>query len=175
MAINEKTTLAEEMIGSANSHLDQAMIKIRHCLAQLTNAQIGWRPAGELNSIGNLCLHIAGNLRQWGIVPITGQRDARERASEFAAQPFLSAEEVAALLTLNVNEAKLLWNQLNDDQLTAMHSIQGFSTSLAGAIAHTSTHFVGHTHQIIFLTRLQLGESYQFSWTPEDEPQQIPI
>ncbi|HEX5111880.1 MAG TPA: DUF1572 family protein, partial [Saprospiraceae bacterium] len=35
------------------------------CLDKITNEQIWWRPNETSNSIGNLVLHLCGNVRQW--------------------------------------------------------------------------------------------------------------
>lgn len=75
--------------------LDQSIVKINHCLSQLTENQVWWRPQPSMNSIGNLLVHLAGNLRQWGIVPFTLADDSRDRESEFSPE---SRREVVELI-----------------------------------------------------------------------------
>ncbi len=36
----------------------------------LTQEDIWWRPNSASNSIGNLVLHLAGNIRQWVVIPV---------------------------------------------------------------------------------------------------------
>ena len=74
--------------------LDSSMKKIRNCLAQIDDEQAWWRPQASMNSIGNLMLHLAGNLRQWGIVSVLQLPDERERDLEFAARTGLSRDEL---------------------------------------------------------------------------------
>ncbi|MDB4778027.1 DUF1572 family protein [bacterium] len=54
-------------------------------------------------------------------------------------------------------------------------NIQGFEVNAHAAITHTTSHFVGHTHQIIFISRMLLGEDYQFHWTPNSDRKNVPI
>lgn len=158
--------------------LDAAMKKINHCLAQLTDEQVWWRPAHDANSIGNLLLHLSGNLRQWAVIPVSGEPDSRDRASEFARRDPISRDELLSRLGQTLADVKSRIQNLNEQQLLREQKIQGFATTTLGAISHTSSHFVGHTHQIILLTRLQLGESYQYEWTPEarkNDSRDVPI
>lgn len=155
--------------------LNQAEIKSRHCLEQLSDDQIWWRPEPSINSVGNLIRHIVGNLRQWGIVPLTGEKDDRDRPREFAASESLSRSELIDRQTKTIAQAGQLWSQLEPEQLNKPMLIQGFEVSLLQAIMHTSTHFVGHTHQIVLLTRIQLGSEYKFQWTSDDDRGSLPV
>ena len=47
--------------------------KIERCLDQLSDADIWWRPNEASNSIGNLILHLCGNVTMW-IIGGVGQR-----------------------------------------------------------------------------------------------------
>ena len=151
------------------------MSKIQNCFNQLNEAQIWWRPGSTMNSIGNLVLHLAGNLRQWGVVPFTMANDRRDRESEFQSDVRVAPDELLRTLTTVVNEAKEEWKHLAQGQLLREVDIQGFGVNHMHAIVHASSHFVGHTHQIIQLTRLQLGTSYQFHWSPTEERGDLPI
>ncbi|MFK7770113.1 MAG: DUF1572 family protein [Mariniblastus sp.] len=155
--------------------LNQSLAKIRHCFNQLNESQIWWRPEPSMNSIGNLVIHLAGNLRQWGVVPFTMATDRRDRESEFQNDVRMSSDELMKLLTTVVGEAKEEWKHLAQGQLLRPVDIQGFEVNHMHAILHASSHFVGHTHQIIQMTRLQLGNSYQFHWKPNDERGELPI
>ncbi len=69
-----------EFIQESVHLLEQSVHKIKHCLNQLDSDQIWWRPEPGLNSIGNLILHLCGNLNQWAVCGITGSKDERQRA-----------------------------------------------------------------------------------------------
>ena len=167
--------LSHEVIQEFQQLLTQSLHKLRHCLNQLSQDQIWWRPAPGLNSIGNLVLHLCGNLNQWAVSGITGARDERRRDAEFEADQSHSRAELLSLLEQGVQRAREVLETLSAANLLEPRTIQGFSVSVLGAIAHTVPHFVGHTHQIIYLTRLQLGEAYQFDWSPEAERRGVPI
>lgn len=154
--------------------LDACMKKIRNCVGQIDDEQAWWRPQESLNSIGNLMLHLAGNLRQWGIVSILQQTDERDRASEFSASDGLSREELLTHLTETVTEAQSVFQNLTSDALLSPRTIQGFDVSVLAAIGHTVTHFTGHTHQIIMLTRLILGDKYEYDWDPGQPRGSVP-
>src|SRR5687768_15917118 len=85
--------------------LSEAMAKIEHCVAQLTDAQIWWRPREEMNSIANLMLHLAGNVRQWIICGIGIAKDVRNRPAEFSDRSQRPKEEILDLLRRTVREA----------------------------------------------------------------------
>lgn len=155
--------------------LDQSMLKITNCTSQLTDAQIWWRPAEGMNSIGNLLLHLRGNLDQWMRVGIQGDCDDRDRESEFSSRESASGQELVSNLHETVVQTKnILANMQSSDWLLET-SVQGFSITKAGVLMHTVPHFVGHTHQIVMLTRMQLGDQYRFQWSPESDRDRVPI
>ena len=53
------------------------------------------------------------------------------------------------------------------EDLLQKRAIQGFTVSGLEAIFDSVPHFRGHTQEIIFRTRLILGERYRFAWTPQ--------
>lgn len=169
------STTAELFNAESNKLLEQSLVKIRNCLDQLTDDQIWWRPEEPLNSIGNLMMHLAGNLRQWTVVGVGGLPDDRDRDSEFAQRDLISKGELFERLSGTVDQAKQMIAALGDQQLTESRTIQEFEVTVLGAVCHTTSHFVGHTHQIIYITRLILGDRYQFQWSPATERRDVPI
>lgn len=169
------TEFSEEFSRLSVDLLDQSIVKINHCLGQLTCDQVWWRPNPSMNSIGNLMVHLAGNLNQWGVVPFTLDSDNRDRESEFDPKLLKEVDELVQELNSLVNAAKAQWQYLSVSQLCKTINIQGFNVSHLQAITHASSHFVGHTHQIIQLTRLQLDNEYMFHWTPDEPRGELPI
>ncbi len=76
--------VSRSALDEANKLLGECAAKIGHCVNQLSDEQIWWRPAASLNSIGNLILHLCGNLEQWIVSGIGGAADTRRRPDEFA-------------------------------------------------------------------------------------------
>jgi uncharacterized damage-inducible protein DinB len=155
--------------------LNESMRKVRHCVGQLDNDQIWHKPSGELNSVANLLLHLAGNLQQWCVAGITGQVDDRVRSAEFVATGGLKSEELMQRLEAVVVESLAVIENLDEESLRQGRQIQGFDVTVLQALFHTVPHFVGHTHQILLLTRLCLGSAYRFEWSPEQTRTGVPL
>lgn len=155
--------------------LEQSQLKIQNCVKQLQEEQIWSRPCDSLHSIGNLILHICGNLRQWTVSGVGGLPDIRQREKEFSTEVRFSQNELLSLVEENVATTGTWMKSVTDHQLAEIYLIQGFKVNGLQAINHTVTHFVGHTHQIILLTRQTLGADYQFAWSPDQERGDLPI
>ena len=158
--------LAAAVRTEAASELTKAHDRIKHCLGQLNDGQVWWRSNPSLNSIGNLILHLCGNVRQWIIAGLGGAADIRDRPAEFAERGPISKNELLRTLDAVVAEAKEVMGQLTASQLVQLRCIQGFNVTGLGAIFSTIPHFRGHTQEIIHMTRLQLGDAYRFAWKP---------
>jgi hypothetical protein len=162
-------------VGAAAAHeLDSALDRIKHCLSQLTDEQAWQRSQPSLNSIGNLILHLCGNLRQWIVAGVGGASDVRNRPAEFAERGPIPNEELLRRLEAVVQEAKQVLIAIDARQLAEKRCIQGFDLTGAAAIFDSIPHFRGHTQEIIHMTRLQLGDAYKFAWTPTTPEQGAP-
>ena len=146
--------------------LDASLTKISHCLEQLTDEQVWWRPHHSMNSIGNLILHLSGNVRQWITSGVGGEPDVRNRPEEFSEQRRISKDDLVHELAKTVAQAKEVVSRLTAPQFLEQRRIQGFEVNCFGAIFDSITHFKGHTQEIICLTRMQLGDTYRFHWQP---------
>jgi uncharacterized damage-inducible protein DinB len=128
--------------------------RIQHCLQLLSADQVWWRGAEECNSVANLVLHLCGNVRQWIIASIGGQKDLRQRDSEFAARDDVSIQELRTMLQETVEEAVLTIGRVTPQRLTETVHIQGYEKSVLEAIYHVVEHFSLHTGQILYATKL---------------------
>ena len=173
--MSKNRSLATLFLNDSAELLDQSLLKIENCLGQLSVKQIWWRADPEGNSIGNLVLHICGNLRQWSVAGVGGQPDTRDRDDEFSPAHNLTSDQLLQIAKSHIQECKSLMESLEAETLTSEFTIQGFQVNGLQALNHTITHFVGHTHQIICITRMLLGATYQFAWSPKDGREQLPI
>jgi len=98
--------LARAVGAEAAAELTAALAKIKHCQGQLNDEQIWWRSHPALNSIGNLILHLAGNLRQWIVAGIGGAADVRNLPAEFAQSGAITNCELLARIESVVDQAK---------------------------------------------------------------------
>jgi hypothetical protein len=169
---------ADELAGvvgtAAANELGSALERIKHCLNHLKEEQVWWRSSPGLNSTGNLILHLCGNLRQWIVAGVGGAADVRDRPAEFAEPGPVSKEDLLRNLEAVVAEAKGILAGITARQLEEVRRIQGFDVSGAAAIFDSVPHFRGHTQEIIHMTRSQLGDAYQFAWTPTTPDQGAP-
>jgi hypothetical protein len=166
------TEVARAFTDAARRELSEGLSKIEHCLNQLTDEQVWWRPRPEMNSIANLMLHLAGNLRQWVVAGVGGAPDLRDRPGEFADRSGAPKSEVFAQLRAVIHECGAVLARLSPDDLVSSTRIQGYDLTRSGAILHAVPHFRGHVQEIIHMTRVQLGERYQFDFIPTT-PEQI--
>lgn len=139
---------------------------IRHCLEQLTEEQVWRRAAEDRNSIGNLILHLCGNVRQWLVSGVGGAKDVRDRPREFSQREPIPKTELLRQLEAVVRETSAALAHVTADQLMRKRRIQGFEVTGLGAIFSSVSHFKGHTQEIIHITRDLVGSRYRFHWTP---------
>jgi hypothetical protein len=166
--------LAAAVGAEAAKELGSALDKITHCLGQLRDDQVWWRPRPSLNSIGNLVLHLCGNVRQWLVAGLGGAADARDRPAEFAERGPIPKAALLRGLEACVTEAQaVLARQTAADFLRARR-IQGFDVTGLAALFSSVPHFRGHTQEIVHLTRVQLGDAYKFHWQPRTPEEGVP-
>ena len=156
------------------NELSSALAKIKHCLGQLTDEQVWWRYRPSLNSIGNLILHLCGNVRQWIVAGLGAAVDSRDRPAEFAERGPIPKEELLRKLEAVVDEASAVLARQTARQLLDARRIQGFDVTGLAAVFDSVPHFRGHTQEIVSLTRLQLGDAYKFAWEPTAPEQAAP-
>ena len=167
--MTSESKLAAAVVQEATYCLDYGLEKIRHCLDQLDDSQVWWRPRDEMNSIANLLLHLAGNLRQW-IVSGTGDlEDTRQRQQEFDDRSDVPKQQLLNHLCEVLEEARAAMSKLSTEDLLADRRIQGHEVTKLGAIWQSITHYQGHVQEIISMTRQQLGPEYQLQWEPQSK------
>ncbi len=136
--------------------------KIERCLERLTDEQVWWRAGEHANSVGNLLLHLEGNLRQWVVCGAGGLEDLRERDREFAERRRLPREELLAALRAAVAEADGVLARLDPAALLEERRVQGLDVTLLAAVFHAVEHFSMHTGQVILLTKMLAGGDLAF-------------
>ena len=127
--------------------------KIRRCLDVLPSRAVWLREDEQSNSIGNLLLHLAGNVRQWIISSVGGALDSRHRRGEFEARDGDDVEALFAALRRTLDEADAVIASLTPETLLERRTIQSRDVSVLEAVYHVVEHFALHTGQIILLTK----------------------
>ena len=150
-------------LAEARRHLREDYLpKIERCLGRLTDEQVWWRASERSNSVGNLLLHLEGNLRQWVVSGAGGAEEARVRDREFAERQQLSREILLASLRATVEEADEALARLDPAALLETGRVQGLDVTLLAAVFHAVEHFSMHTGQIILLTKMLADEDLAF-------------
>ena len=115
------------------------------------------RGSDNENAVGNLVLHLCGNVRQWILSGVGGEPDVRDRDAEFAARGGMPVTELAARLRVTVEEAAAVIAAVPPERMAEPLLIQKYEVSVMEAIYHVVEHFSEHTGQIIFATKLMRG------------------
>ncbi|MGC2661833.1 MAG: DinB family protein [Bryobacteraceae bacterium] len=131
---------------------------IASCVARLTDDQIWARGASHENSIGNLALHLCGNVRQWIGSGVGAEPDIREREKEFSTQGGLSRADLLSRLNGTVDHAAAIIERVTAERLAEKITPQGETVTVLDAIYNVVGHFQQHTGQIVFATKILCGE-----------------
>ena len=172
--MNETTTdgpaFAQNYLAEARIELAMAATGMKHCLGQLKESQVWWRPSESMNSVGNLLLHLCGNLRQRFRSVIDGLPDDRDRPTEFSERGPIPTPELLLRLDGVIDAADAVLAHLTPSRLLESRlyrSLRGDTEGTVQAVVlQTLMHLSGHVQEIIYITRLQLGDSYQFRSPP---------
>ena len=140
--------------------------RIVGCLEQLSDEEIWWRPNAASNSVGNLVLHICGNMRQWIISGLGGAADVRERDKEFSERGPITRAALREKLQRTVSEACDVLARLRPSVLTQQYRIQEFDVSGYYAAAQVIEHVAYHLGQIIYVTKLKRAKDLGFTQLP---------
>jgi hypothetical protein len=155
--------------------LEQYWPRMKQCVESLTEEQVWWRPNESSNTVGNLMLHLNGNVTQWMIASFNRLEDTRDRPAEFAdrgphadlagrGRPALhSKSELIAMLGATVEEAGKVLDRLTEADLTATYEIQGFTVSGLQAVYQVIEHFGLHYGQVLYITKMLAARDMQFT------------
>ncbi len=172
--MNETTTdggaFARNYLAEARTELAMAAARLKHCLGQLNETQVWWRPHKSMNSIGNLLLHLCGNLRSRFLSVIAGLPDDRDRPKEFSERGPIPTAALLLRLEEVVGAADAVLGDLTPSRLLESRRYRLLSGETEGTVQavvlQTLLHLSGHVQEIIYITRLQLRDSYQFRLSP---------
>ena len=142
--------------------------KIERCLEHLSDDEVWSRPNEASNSIGNLLLHLRGNVTQWIIGGVGERPYERHRQQEFDERTHIPARELLAKLRAVLEEAGGVISGLDAADLLSKRQIQDYDVTVLEAIYHVVEHFGMHTGQIILLTKARTGEDLKL-WRPVRE------
>jgi len=141
---------------------DEWWPRMRSTVEKLSEEQLWWRPNDASNSIGNLLLHLNGNVRQWMVTSFHHREDARDRPAEFAEKAGGPPETVLAKLGATMNEAAGVLARLTEEDLVAPMEIQGYHVTGLVAVYQVVEHFGLHYGQIVYIAKAMEGKDLGF-------------
>jgi uncharacterized damage-inducible protein DinB len=144
----------KEFIDQSLYRIDENTKRIEKCFDELEETETWKRPNESSNSLGNIILHLCGNIRQYAISSLGNIEDIRERDKEFSANDGYSKSELIKKLIRTVEEAKNTIQNISVHELLRKRQVQGFTYSGIGIIIHVTEHYSYHTGQIIFWTKV---------------------
>lgn len=136
---------------------EEPLPRIARCLEELSDEEVWGRPNEQSNSVGNLLLHLTGNVRQWIVSGLGGAPDRRDRPAEFAARGPIPKADLRRDLEAAVREAVEVVERLPAAALLERRTVQGFSETVLGILIHVIEHFSYHTGQIAYFTKARRG------------------
>jgi hypothetical protein len=142
--------------------LRQYWPRLRGCVESLNDEQVWWRPNEASNSVGNLILHLNGNVRQWLIASFNSLEDTRNRPAEFGERQVVSAASLLEKLESTMRQASNVLSRLTEDDLRTTLHVQGYTVSGLHVVYQVVEHFGMHYGQILYIAKSIRGEDLGF-------------
>lgn len=150
------TTKWIEPLATLFASIERQTPRIEKCLDRLSEDDVWKRLRPKMNSVGNLCLHLAGNESHYIGHGIGETGYVRDRPHEFdATGGYSKAELVAKLHAARQSTLRSL------DGLTAAdldRALDGLDypeqPTVLNVVVHVVQHYGYHTGQIVLLTKL---------------------
>jgi hypothetical protein len=158
------TDAVESFLAESCALLGECVGRIDHCLGQLSDQQVWWRPHESTNSVGNLVLHLCGNLDQRVGSAVGGGTDRRDRPREFSERDPIPVGELARRLRDAAARADAVLGVLTPARLADLRRdpSRGTEVTVLTVLYRTLVHLGGHAQEIVFMTRSLLGDAYRF-------------
>jgi Protein of unknown function (DUF1572) len=145
------------LVFSRKKLLEQYWPRMRSVVEPLSDQQVWWRPNEASNSIGNLLLHLNGNVNQWLVASFNGLVDERNRPIEFSERGEIPKSELLTRLGATLDQASEVLARLTAEELTAPMEIQGYHVTGLHAVYQVVEHFGLHYGQILYIVKTLNG------------------
>jgi uncharacterized damage-inducible protein DinB len=156
------TKIIVEFNTQSVNRIQEYTTRIKSCFLELSEQEIWIRPNESSNSMGNIVLHLCGNVRQYILSSLGGFEDVRERDMEFSAKGGFSGKELMEKLDDTVFQANNVIKNCDEQSLLKIRSVQGFQYSGVAIILHVVEHYAYHAGQVIFWTKLLKNKDLGF-------------
>jgi uncharacterized damage-inducible protein DinB len=150
------STLAQPFIAESLRRLREGQERIHTCTHRLTDQHVWHRPNGNTVSVGNLVLHLTGNVGQWINSTLGARPDLRKRDLEFSETGPMDRRAMLERFDATMAYAYDVIAGLSEADLARVWTVQGFSETGLGIVLHVVEHFSYHVGQITLHTKLAL-------------------
>jgi len=147
---------------SARHLRDDYLPKIREAVELLSDEEIWAREGDTTNSIGNLLMHLTGNVRQHILSGIGERPDERNRPKEFSTKGGVPKAALMRDVEHAVLEAFHTIATLDPKRLSDEYVVQGNKVTVLQDIYHVVEHFAYHTGQIVHMVKAM--KRHAFPW-----------
>ena len=155
-------SLTKEFVDQSIFYIDKSTPRIRTCLDEINEGQLWTKPSPVSNSIGNIILHLCGNITQYILSALGQVEDSRDRPKEFSAEGGYNRSELISKLEKTVLDANEVIKSMDENRLLKIYKVQGEELSGVGIIVHVTEHYSYHTGQVAFYTKLLTNKDLGF-------------
>ncbi len=103
---------------------EESVPRLKKCLNELNEQEIWYRPNENSNSMGNITLHLCGNVRQWILSGLGKQKDTRTRQQEFDERGPISKEKLIQKVDDLILEVAAVLDPVTPEMLLEKHKVQ---------------------------------------------------
>ena len=155
-------SLQQDFIQQSIIRMNESTERIKICLDKLSEDQVWHKPNENTNTIGNLILHLCGNITQYAIASLSSKKDERKRSLEFSTTGGYNKNELWQKMESTALLATDTIKNISESELLRVRNVQGFELSGVGIIVHVVEHYSYHTGQIALLTKLLINKDLRF-------------
>jgi uncharacterized damage-inducible protein DinB len=142
--------------------IEESISKILKCVDLLTEEELNYRPNENCNSIGNLIVHLNGNVRQWILSAAGGKQDIRNRNSEFDQSRRYNKPVLKDILKKLADDLEETLPYLIQKNYLKIKKVQCYEENTISILIHAIEHFSYHTGQIAYITKFLKNSDLEF-------------
>ena len=156
MADDDAARLGQALIDECARRLfDEGEVRLKSCLDLLTEEQVWNRSNAATNSVGNLVLHLSGNVGQWIVAGLGAEPDNRVRQQEFDERGPIPKAELRSRLEATMTAARAALASLDPASLLEVRKVQCFEETGLSVLVHVVEHFSYHVGQVTHMTKVE--------------------
>ena len=147
------TDVTELVRKSLIEELETLRDEVRQAAESLTDQELWRKPIEPGNSVGNLILHLTGNLNHFVGAQLGGTGYVRDRDREFSESESVPRKILLANLDKAIATFRQVVSGLSADQLASTHPTEKFGSVLK-TLVHLVAHFALHRGQVSYIVRM---------------------